>query len=121
MLRLLIRLVVNAIAFWVAVQVVPGIEARETLGTFLAVALIFGLVNALIRPIVLVLSCPINIVTLGLFTLVINALMLGLTAWLAQQLNIPFFINDFIAAFLGALVISIVSWLLMLVLPSEDR
>lgn len=121
MLRLLLRLVVNAIAFWVAVQVVPGIEARETLGTFLGVALIFGLVNALIRPVVLVLSCPLNIVTLGLFTLVVNALMLGLTAWLAQQLKIPFFIHGFVAAFIGALIISIVSWLLMLILPSENR
>lgn len=110
--RLVIRLLINAVAVWVASHIVPGISHLDQLSSLLLVALILGIVNALIKPLFEIITCPIEVLTLGLFTLIINALMLGLTAWIAQQLNIPFRIDGFIAAFLGALVISVVSWIL---------
>jgi putative membrane protein len=116
---LAIRVLVNAVALWVAVVLVGGvdIDARTTagkIGTLLVVAVIFGLVNALIRPIVLVLSCPLLILTLGLFALVVNALLFWLTAAASNALGAPFHVDGFWAAFWGALVVSIVSWLLSL-------
>jgi putative membrane protein len=94
-----------------------GIELDENLGQLAVTAIIFGLVNALIKPILSIVSCPINILTLGLFTLVINALMLMLTAYFAPGLAVEGFWN----AFLGALIISIVSTLLSFVLVDNDR
>jgi len=84
-------------------------------------AVIFGLVNALIRPLVRFLTCLINVITLGLFTLVVNALMLWLSGWIAQQLNVGFKVDGFIAAFLGALLISFVSFVLSLFFRDGDR
>ena len=75
-------------------------------------AIVFGLVNALIRPVFKLLSCPIILLTLGLFTLVINALMLQLSAWLGRGFGIRFWVDGFVAAFLGAIVISVVSTVL---------
>jgi putative membrane protein len=116
---LAVRVLVNAVALWVAVALVGGvdIDARTTagkLGTLLVVAVIFGLVNAFLRPVVLVLSCPLLIVTLGLFALVANALLFWLTAAASSELGAPFHVDGFGAAFWGALVVSIVSWLLSL-------
>ncbi|MDQ2978143.1 MAG: phage holin family protein, partial [Acidobacteriota bacterium] len=79
-MRFLLRLLINAAALWVATRVVPGISATGTPGTFLAVALVFGLLNALVRPLLTMLTCPLLILTLGLFTFVINALILWLTS-----------------------------------------
>ena len=112
-----VRVLVNAVALWVAVVLVGGVdvEAQTTagkVGTVLAVAVIFGLVNAFIRPIALLLSCPLLILTLGLFTLVVNALLFWLTAAVSNALGAPFEVDGFWAAFWGALVVSIVSWLL---------
>jgi len=116
---LAVRVFVNAVALWVAVVLVGGvdIDARTTAGklaTLLVVAVIFGLVNAVLRPIVLVLSCPLIILTLGLFALVANALLFWLTAAVSNALGAPFHVDGFWAAFWGALVVSIVSWLLSL-------
>ncbi len=84
-------------------------------------ALIFGLVNAIVKPIVKALGCAIIVLTLGLFLLVINAAMLLLTSWISGQLDIPFHVADFYpAAFWGAIIISVVSWLLGLILPDGD-
>jgi len=119
---LLIRLLVNAVALWVATLVVDGVDvdASTTSGevlTILAVAAVFGVINVLVKPIVRLLSLPLFIITLGLFTFVVNALMLMLTSWVAGLLNVPFDVDGFWAALLGALVISVVSWLLNVLLP----
>jgi putative membrane protein len=119
--RFLIRWFVNAVAIYAAVKLVPGIEAGLDLQTLALVALIFGLVNALIRPIVTMLTCPLLILTLGLFTLVINAVMLMMTDWVARQLGLAFHVGGFGPAFWGALVISIVSILLSMVIGEESR
>lgn len=119
--KLLVRLIVNAVALWVAVELVPGLAYDGDLVTLLLVALIFGLVNALVRPLLAVLSCPLIILTLGLFILVINGLMLALTAWLSRQFGLGFTVESFWAALLGAIVISIVSALLSMFVADDDR
>jgi putative membrane protein len=119
--RILLRLLINAIALWVAVQIVPGIHAENPL-TILIVALIFGAINAILRPVVAFFTCPMIIVTLGLFIFVINAVMLWLTAWVAGQLNLGFGIEGgFWPAFWGALVISLVSLAMSLVIKDDDK
>lgn len=117
MLNLILRIVINAVALWVAAWIVPGISLDENLGGLLLAAVVFGLVNAFIKPIVQFLSCPITILTLGLFTLVINALMLMFTAWLTGGAVST---DGFWAAFLGAIIISIVSTVLSWFLPDKN-
>jgi putative membrane protein len=119
MQRILLRLLINGIALWVAVQIVPGIHAENPL-TILIVALIFGVVNAIIRPLVAFFTCPMILLTLGLFIFVINALMLWLTAWVAGTLNLGFWIEGgFWPAFWGALVVSLVSLALSLLIKDN--
>lgn len=123
-----IKLGVNGIALWVAALLVNGIHLAEgsadwtnRLITVLLVAAIFGVVNAVIKPIAQFLSIPALILTLGLFTFVVNAFMLQLTAWIAGPLHLDFRIDDFFpSALLGALIISLVSWALNIVLPDRD-
>ena len=121
---ILLRLLINALALLVAAWLVPGIhlgaagrhpDTNDWI-TLLVVALIFGLVNAVIRPVVILLSLPVEILTLGLFTFVINALMLLLTSWIVQSLGFGFRVDGFLAALLGALVVSVVSFALSRVL-----
>lgn len=111
---LLARLAVNAVALYVAAQLVPGVSFTRPNDwqTVILVALIFGVVNALIRPLTLAVTCLINLVTLGLFTLVVNAAMLWLTSEAAASLGLGFRVDGFVAALLGALVISLVSLVL---------
>lgn len=114
MLRLALRLVVNAVGLWLASALVPGIElAGGSPGgrvlTLAAVAVIFGLVNALIRPLVRLIALPLYVLTLGLITFVINALMLLLTGWIADAADLSFAVHGFGAALLGSLVVSAVS------------
>jgi putative membrane protein len=122
MTSLLIRVVINAAAIWVATRVVQGVtvEAATTsrmIVTFLLVGLIFGLVNAFIRPVVKLFALPLYVLTLGLITFVINAAMLMLTSWISQRASLTFQVDDFFfSALLGALVVSVVSWILSLVL-----
>lgn len=119
MRKILLRLLINAIALWVAVQIVPGIHAESPL-TILIVALIFGVVNALLRPVISFFTCPMIVVTLGLFIFVINAAMLWLTAWVAGRLDLGFGIDGgFWPAFWGALVISLVSLAISLLIKEE--
>ena len=121
-MRLLISWFINAVALAVAVWLLPGIYV-EGQSAWLAVALmaiIFGLVNALIRPLVKFVTCLINVITLGLFTLIINALMLWLSGWIAQQLDVGFRVDGFLWAFLGGLVISVVSFVLNLIFKKDD-
>lgn len=112
MSRLILRLIVNAIALWVAIKIIPGIDHDGSTISLLAIALVFGLVNALIRPILLFLTCPMIILTLGVFILVINTLMLWLTGRVSDALGLGLIIHGFWPTFLGALVISIVSGLM---------
>ena len=84
MRHLLVRLIVNAAALFVAVQLIPGMHFVGGVGKLLLVALVFGLVNAVVRPVLTLLSCPLIVVTLGLFLLVINALMFVMTLWLVH-------------------------------------
>ena len=122
-MKLLLRLVGNAVALYAASTLIDGIQfgagGEVDFGSLLMVALIFGVVNAIIKPFVKVVTCPAFLVTLGLFTFVVNALMLLLTGWLAVLLNVDFQVEGFGPAFLGAIVISFVSFLLSLFISSE--
>lgn len=118
----LIRLIINAIALVVAAWAIPGIHFDGNFPGLLVIALVFGVVNAIIKPIVTLLTCPLVALTLGLFTLVINALMLWLTGWLAGVVGVSGFqVDGFWPAFLGAIVISIVSLILSVVLPEGKK
>jgi putative membrane protein len=97
---------ITAFALWIATELVRGIEVRGVLSLFLA-ALVFGLVNAFVRPVAVLLSLPLTILTLGLFLLVVNAAMLGLAALLVPG----FRVESFGAALLGSIVVSVVSWI----------
>lgn len=119
-MRFLLRILVNAAALWVAATFVGGIHAGGAV-SILAVAVVFGIVNAFVRPLLKLLSCPIIFLTLGLFTLVLNALMLMLTAWVGAQLGIDFKVDGFWAAFLGALIVSIVSTVLSWLIPDRTE
>ena len=111
-LQLLIRWAIGSLAIFAAISIVPGIEFSVPGWHIGVVALVFGLLNALLRPLIYLLTCPLVILTLGLFGLVINAILLGLTSALADQLSINFHIDGFWPAFWGGLVVSIVSTLL---------
>ncbi|MGH8868136.1 MAG: phage holin family protein [Actinomycetes bacterium] len=121
----LIRLVVSALALWAATGLVDGISVggdtdTERALTLLCVALVFGLINAVVKPVVSLLSLPFILLTLGLFLLVVNALMLWLTAAVTDVLGLEFDVSGFWPAFWGALVVTVVSWALGLVLPDRD-
>ena len=110
-----------AVAVWLLDKItLTGDSTGKKAGTLIIVALIFGVVNFLVKPIVKVLTFPLFILTLGLITLVVNALMLLLTSWLADKLNLSFHVEGFWTAVLGGLIISIVSWALHIVLPDND-
>ena len=110
-LGLVVRFLVNVAVLWFAQLIIRGFSI-DSAGALIFGAIIFGVVNAFIRPIVAMFSCLFTILTLGLFTLIINTIMLGLTAWIAGKFDLAFHVDGFIAAFLGALVISIVSTIL---------
>jgi len=109
------------VALYVAAELVPGIYADGGWPVLVFMALIFGLVNALIRPILKFLTCPLIMLTLGLFTLVINALMLQLASWLGRQFGLGFYVAGFWPAFWGALVISVVSFVLTMLIGDEGE
>ena len=116
MANLVIRIVINAVALWVADALLPGLAVSDSIGGLLMVAVVFGLVNAFIKPIVQILSCPLTILTLGLFTLVINALMLMLTGYLTSGGVETAGLGS---ALIGALIISIVSTVMSWVLVDK--
>jgi putative membrane protein len=119
-MKILIRFAISAVALWVAATYIPGPPGIEftddTVTSVLFVALVFGLVNVFIKPIVKLLSLPARILTLGLFSLVINTAMLALTALIMEQLTI----DGFVPAFIGALVISVISAVLGFLVPDDD-
>ncbi|MFF2716429.1 phage holin family protein [Streptomyces sp. NPDC058011] len=110
-----------AVAIWLIgdITLEGGSTGRKVL-TLILVALLFGLVNFLVKPVVQLLTLPLFILTLGLITLVVNALMLLLTSWLANVFDLSFHVEGFWTAVFGALIISVVSWALNMVLPDED-
>ncbi|WP_406074357.1 phage holin family protein [Micromonospora sp. NBC_01638] len=122
---LLIRLASTALAFWLATLLIPGISlesnsAVETVTTLLLVAVIFGVVNAVLQPIIKTVGCGFYLLTLGLIALVVNGLLFLLTSWIADQVDLPFFVDGFWpAAVLGALFVSIVTWILGAVLDRD--
>ncbi|MCC3317497.1 phage holin family protein [Nocardia africana] len=128
-MALLLRLAINALAIWLAAAWVGGIELKDppdagTGGKILVVvcvAIVFGLVNALIKPIVKLLSLPLVIVTLGLFLLVINALMLWLTAKITETTDYGLRVEGFWAAIFGAIIVTLVNWVLGVLVPEGGR
>lgn len=125
MKNFLVKTIANAAALAVAVWILDKITLTggSTGGkalTLIIVALIFGLVNVVVKPIVKVLTFPLFILTLGLITLVVNALMLLLTSWVAGKIHVSFHVEGFWTAVLGGLIVAIVSWALHIVLPDED-
>jgi len=123
MTKFILRLAINAIALYLAVMIVPGIDLRGSLASIIWFALIFGLVNALFRPLLKFLTCGLIMLTLGLFTLVINTFLFWLTSIIGQSFGIGLIITDPVwwNAFLGALVVSAVSVVMTLILKDELR
>jgi putative membrane protein len=121
MQNMLINLVINTIAIILAIKFVPGIAYSGQWWGVLLVSMIFGLVNAGIRPLVKLFTFPLLILSLGLFTFVINAMMLSLTAWISGQFDLGFSVAGFRPAFWGALVISLSSMLISCLMPAEEK
>ena len=124
-MRFVLWVVVNALALAAATALLDGIElsARSTedqIVTMVIVALVFGVINAVVAPVVKLLSLPFIILTLGLMLLVINALMLMLTGWVAEQLDLGFRVDGFWTAVLGAIIVTIATWVLEAVFPDKD-
>lgn len=121
-MQFIIRLLINAAALWAAIRFVPGISFEGAWVQLFVVALVFGVLNAIIRPILFVLTLPFLIITLGLFTFVLNAFMLWLTSAASDLFGLRFHVEGFGAAFIGALVITVVSFVLSLVVgPRRER
>ena len=123
MTKFILRWAINAIGLYLAVLILPGIDLRSNLVSILWLALIFGLINALFRPLLQFLTCPLILLTLGLFTLVINSFLFWLTSVIGQSFDLGLVIQDPVwwNAFLGGLVVSIVSIALTMVLKDEMR
>jgi putative membrane protein len=125
-MRFLLRVAVSAAALAVATAVLPGIQlttgsTTSKVLTLIAVALIFGVINAVLKPIIKTIGCLFYILTLGLVALVVNALLLWLASVVAGWLKLPFHITGFVPAFLGALIISVVTWLLSVLIPDGKK
>jgi putative membrane protein len=120
-MRIVWRLLINAAALWAATRLVSGISFDGDWRLLLAVALVFGVLNAAVRPILMLLTLPLFILTLGLFTFVLNAVMLWLTGSISDTLGLGFHVAGFGAAFLGALVVTVVSFVLSLFVASGAR
>jgi putative membrane protein len=125
-MRFLLRVLVSAAALGVATWAVSGIELLAgngwtRVGTLLAVALIFGLINATLKPLIKVIGCAFYVLTLGLAALVVNGLLLWLTSVIAGDLTLPFHITGFWPAFWGAIIVGLVSWVLNLLIGDKRR
>ncbi len=125
-MKALIRVLVTAVALAVATAVISGIQLRtgstvSKAATLIVVALIFGVVNAVLKPIVQTVGCLFYILTLGLIGLVVNGLLLWLTSWVAGKLSLPFHITGFWAAFWGAIIVGVVGWLLNMFVGDRGR
>ncbi len=127
MVRFIVRWAINAVAIYVAVQIVNNVFPNSillqsnTVASYVWMGLIFGLVNALLRPLISFLTCPLIILTLGLFTLIINTIMFYLVGWIGAFFGVGYTISNFLAALLGAIVVSLVSVALSLIIPHNPR
>ena len=121
MRSLFLHWILNAAALWVAAAIVPGLDFSGGPGRLLLVAAVFGIVNSTLRPLLTILTCPLIVLTLGFFTLVLNALMLLVTGWLSESWKLGFTVSGFWAAFFGGLVVGLVSMLLSLGLKDKSR
>jgi putative membrane protein len=126
-MRILIKLVVTAAALWLATVLIHGIQLTThstagKIGTLIVVALIFGIINAVLKPIVKAVGCLAYVVTFGLISIVVNGLLFWLASWVAGKLSLPFHVTGFVPAVLGALVVGLIGWLAsMLVDEHGDR
>jgi putative membrane protein len=120
-MSILLSLLINAAALWVATQVVDGISFTGDIPTLLGVALVFGVLNVVVRPILKLLTFPFLILTLGLFTFVLNAVMLLITSAASGAIGFGFHVEGFVPAFIGALVVTIVSFALSLFVGTDDK
>jgi putative membrane protein len=118
-MKLVLRWLITAAAVWAATQFVPGIRYDGNWQTLFVVAIIFGLVNAVVRPIIKGLACGIIVLTLGLAIFVINALMLLLTSFISREAGYGFHVEGFVPALIGSVVISAVSWILSVFLIDD--
>ncbi len=118
MRNMLLHWAFNAAALWVAAYFLPGLDFTGDLLQLLLVAAVFGIVNSLLRPLLTVLTCPLIVLTLGLFTLVINAVLLLVTGWLSQRWDLGFSVAGFWPAFWGGLVVGLVSLVLSMLFPA---
>ena len=119
MTKFILRWVINAIALFLAVYLVPGVSLQGGWASLIWLALIFGLINAFLRPLLKLLTCPLIVLTLGLFTLLINTFLFWLTSQVGQAFGIGFTISGFWPAFFGGLVVTVVSVILSLILKDE--
>jgi putative membrane protein len=124
-MKIIAHILATAAALAVATWLISGIDMNtddnvEAAGTFLAVAVIFGLINAVLKPIIKVFGCAFYVLTLGLIAFVVNGLLLMLTSKIAEELKLPFEVTGFWPAFWGAIVVGVVSWLILLVLGEDD-
>ncbi len=123
-MKILLKVLITAVAVW-ASTLLPNIDlgnasvAKKVI-TILAVAVIFGVINAVIKPVIKVVGCAFYLLTLGLIALVVNAGLFWLSSWIAGQLDLPFHVDGFWAAFWGALIVGVVSFVLHLVVPDRD-
>jgi putative membrane protein len=123
---ILIRLVISAVALWISTLLIHGItlggdSTLKKIGTLLLVAVIFGIINAILRPVIKVLGCWAYVLTLGLIAIVVNGALFLLTSWIAGKLDLPFHVDRFWpTAVLGALLVSVISWLLNMLVPDKE-
>jgi putative membrane protein len=120
-MRLILRILINMAAIWVALRLVPGISFTGDWKALVGVALVLAVINAVVAPIIKLLSLPFIVLTLGLFTFVINALLLLLTSAISTSLGLGFHVSGFIPALFGSLVISLVSAVLTVVLADRKK
>jgi putative membrane protein len=120
-MQFIIRLIVTAIALWVAVELIPGIGYQGAWWGLLLVALVFGVINALVRPVLVILSFPLIVLTLGLFIFILNAFLLWITGQVSGALGLDFTVTGFWAAVVGGVIVGVVSTVLNLLVGSKPK
>jgi len=123
--KLIIRVVITALALWLATVLVSGIEVQSAdtgtkVLTLLVVAVIFGVINGVLKPIIKTVGCAFYVLTLGLIAFVVNALLLWLAGYVSEQLDLPFHVAGFWPAFWGAIIVGVVSWLGNMFISDDD-
>lgn len=124
-MRIVLKIIINALALW-ASTLLPGVSLDggsvwSKVGSLLAVAVIFGIINAVIKPIIKTIGCGFYLLTLGLISLVVNALLFLLTGWLAGKLHLHFQVDGFWAGFWGAIIVAVVGFVLHLIIPEPKK